>query len=46
MERKLIYEAPLVDEAVSLSAGLVCASNVDPGGLDIPFPGFNPEFKW
>jgi hypothetical protein len=45
MERKLIYEAPLVDEA-SLPTGLLCASNVDPGGLEIPFPGFSPENKW
>ena len=46
MKRTLTYEKPLVEVISPLPTGLLCASNVDPGGLEIPFPGFNPENKW
>ncbi|MBO4570389.1 MAG: hypothetical protein J5699_00500 [Bacteroidales bacterium] len=46
MKQKLIYEIPRVEVVEPLPAGTLCASNVDAGGMEVPFPGFNPEQRW
>ena len=46
MELKQTYILPVAEIIDTRTWGAICASGVDPSGVEIPFPGFNPEHSF
>lgn len=46
MELKQTYILPVAEIIDTRTWDAICASGVDPSGLEIPFPGFNPEHSF